>query len=205
MLDEEIDIKEDQARDIAVTKGEIECRKQIIIAAKAFKKYVPGFKNAYIVKVGTEMRLRDGRRIMGDYKLRGADVVAGARFYDCIGKSAFPAGAVHTADNHTLGSVVQEGEVGGMAPNGGSYDIPYRCLVPLKVENFLVGGKHVSTDRAAYLRFLQETVVTGQAAGAAAGLCVKKGVTPRELEKEEHVKDLQDFLRTQGVILEGVN
>lgn len=188
-----------------LTKGEIECRKQIIIAAKAFKKYVPGFKNAYIVKVGTEMRLRDGRRIMGDYKLRGADVVAGARFYDCIGKSAFPAGAVHTADNHTLGSVVQEGEVGGMAPNGGSYDIPYRCLVPLKVENFLVGGKHVSTDRAAYLRFLQETVVTGQAAGAAAGLCVKKGVTPRELEKEEHVKDLQDFLRTQGVILEGVN
>ena len=63
-----------------LTKGEIECRKQIIIAAKAFKKYVPGFKNAYIVKVGTEMRLRDGRRIMGDYKLRGADVVAAVSY-----------------------------------------------------------------------------------------------------------------------------
>jgi hypothetical protein len=188
-----------------LTKGEIEARRQVMICAKAFKNHVPGFKKAYIVKVGTELRLRDGRRIMGDYKLKGADVVSGKRFYDCIGKSAFPAGAVHTADNHTLASSVQSGEVGGVVANEGSHDIPYRCLVPLKVENFLVAGKHVSTERAAYLRFLMQTVVTGQAAGAAAGLCVKKGVSPRELEAENHVQDLQTFLRTQGVILDGVH
>ncbi|SHH99102.1 FAD dependent oxidoreductase [Sporobacter termitidis DSM 10068] len=188
-----------------LTKGEIEARRQIMIAAKAFKKYVPGFKKAYIVKMGTELRLRDGRRIMGDHRLTGAEVAAGARFYDCIGKSAFPAGAVHAANNSTLATVVRNGEVGGLPPEGGSHDIPYRCLVPRKVENFLVGGKHISTDRAAYQRFLQETVVTGQAAGAAAGLCVKKGVTPRALEAEEHVKDLQAFLRAQGVILDGVH
>ena len=83
--------------------------------------------------LGTEMRLRDGRRIMGDYKLRGADVVSGARFYDCIGKSAFPAGAVHTADNHTLGSVVQEGEMCirdrvYRIQQKGLTTIPTRCL-----------------------------------------------------------------------------
>jgi hypothetical protein len=188
-----------------LTKGEIEARRQITIAAKAFKKYVPGFKKAYIVKIGTELRLRDGRRIMGDYKLAGADIVAGARFYDCIGKSAFPAGSRHVANNNTLAVVKNEGEVVGPPPDGGTHDIPYRCLVPLKVENFLVGGKHVSADRAAYQRLPQETVVTGQAAGAAAGLCVKKGITPRELEAEAHVKELQEVLRKQGVILEGVH
>ena len=48
-------------------------------------------------------------------------------------------------------------------------------------------------------------MVSGQAAGAAAALCVKLGVTPRELEKEEYVKQLQDILRSQRVILEGVH
>lgn len=83
--------------------------------------------------------------------------------------------------------------------DGGSYDIPYRCLVPQKVENLLAAGKCVSTDRPAYLRYLHQTMVTGQAAGTAAGLCVQRGITPRELEKD--VKELQKRLLDQGAIL----
>ncbi len=184
-----------------LTYGEIECRRQIQIAAKAFKKYVPGFENAYITKIGLELRLREGRRIMGDYVLTKQDVADGRRFYDCIGKNTFAAGAVHVANNNTLG--VSKSGVAN-PPDGGTYDLPYRMLVPRKIEKFLVAGKHVSAERAAYQRFLQETMVTGQAAGAAAGLCVKKEVTPRMLEAEEHIKELQDILRAQGVILEGV-
>ena len=91
-----------------------------------------------------------------------------------------------------------------MAPKGGgSYDIPYRCLVPRDVENLLVAGKCVSTDRDAYLRYLHQTMVTGQAAGVAAALCVKKGITPRELEKD--VSELQDTLLKQGAILFGTH
>ena len=78
-------------------------------------------------------------------------------------------------------------------------------MVPLKVENFLVAGKHVSTDRGAYMRFLMQTVVTGQAAGVAAGLCVKYGVTPREIEDEKYVKEMQAILKEQGAILDGVH
>jgi hypothetical protein len=85
--------------------------------------------------------------------------------------------------------------------NGGSYDIPYRCLVPREIENFMVAGKMCSTDRDAYLRYLQQTMVTGQAAGAAAALCVKKGITPRKLE--EDVSELQQILLKQGAILYG--
>ena len=93
--------------------------------------------------------------------------------------------------------------VAGGGTSGGSHDIPYRCLVPKNTENLLVAGKAISTDRDAYHRFLQQTIVTGQAAGTAAALCVKMGITPRQLEKD--VKKLQDALLTQGVILTGTH
>ena len=44
-------------------------------------------------------------------------------------------------------------------------------------------------------------MVTGQAAGAAAALCVKKGMTPRQLE--EDVSELQEILVKQGAVLTG--
>ena len=67
----------------------------------------------------------------------------------------------------------------------------------------IMGGKAVSTDRDSYLRFLQITVVTGQAAGAAAALAARDGLTPRELEQD--VSGLQAALRSQGAILDGVS
>ena len=75
--------------------------------------------------------------------------------------------------------------------------------MPLDVENMLVAGKHVSTDRDAYLRYLHQTMVTGQAAGAAAALCVKKGISPRKLE--EDVSELQKILKEQGAIIDGTH
>jgi hypothetical protein len=181
-----------------LTRGEIECRKQIQIAWKFFKKYVPGFENAYITRVCPEMRIREGRRIMGDYKLTRDDVAEGKKFADVIGKSHFKAGAHHAADNNTIVLTNK------CAPkDGGSHDIPYRCLVPQKVENMLVAGKMVSTDRDAYLRYVQQTMITGQAAGVAAGLCAKHGISPRALEKD--VSELQKVLKAQGAVLDGTH
>ena len=87
--------------------------------------------------------------------------------------------------------------------DGGSYDIPYRCLVPQVIDNLLVGGKAISTDRDSYARFLQETMVTGQAAGVAAAICARRGITPRQLESD--VTELQDILLKQGAILYGTH
>jgi len=182
-----------------LTFGEIECRRQIVIAWKFVKKYLPGFENAYITRICPEMRIREGRRIMGDYVLKGEDVIEERKFPDVIGKSAFPAGAVH---------VVGPGTHGTMKPpdvpkHGGSHDIPYRCLVPREVENLLVAGKAVSAYREAYQRFLMQTMVTGQAAGVAAALCAKQNITPRMLEAD--VSELQRILVEQGAILTGTH
>lgn len=182
-----------------LTRCAIECRKQIQIAWKFFKKYIPGFENAYITKICPELRLREGRRVMGDYYFTTADVGAARKFEDVIGKSHFKAGAHHVANTNTLAP----NSVKVAPKGGGSYDIPYRCLVPKDIENMLVAGKAVSTDRDAYLRYLQQTMITGQAAGVAAGLCAKKNLTPRELEKD--VTELQDILIKQGAVLYGTH
>jgi hypothetical protein len=182
-----------------LTYGEIEARRQIMIAWKFIKKYMPGFEKAYITRVCTELRVRETRRIMGDYVLTSDDVLQARKFEDVIGKSSFPKGGHHVASTSTI----TVGGEHGYPKDGGSHDIPYRCLVPREVENLLVAGKAISTDRDAYHRFLQQTMVTGQAAGAAAALCVKQNITPRQLEK--NVSKLQEILLKQGVILYGTH
>ena len=182
-----------------LTYGEIESRRQIVIAWKFIKKYMPGFEKAYITRVCPEIRVRESRRIMGDYVLTSEDVVEARKFKDVIGKSAFAKGGHHAATTRTL----TLDEHHDYPKDGGSHDIPYRCLVPRDVENLLVGGKPISTDRDAYHRFLQQTMVTGQAAGVAAALCAKQNMTPRELEKD--VSKLQEILLKQGVILSGTH
>jgi hypothetical protein len=182
-----------------LTYGEIECRRQIVIAWKFIKKYLPGFENAYITRVCPELRIREGRRILGDYVLKGEDVVEERKFADVIGKSAFPAGAVHVVGPGTLATMKPP----DVPKDGGSHDIPYRCLVPRDVENLLVAGKAISARREAYQRFLMQTMVTGQAAGVAAALCAKQNITPRMLEAD--VAELQRILAAQGAILTGTH
>ncbi len=193
-----------------LTRCNIECRKQNRIAWRFFKNYVPGFERAYITKTCTELRLREGPRIVGDYILTRDDVAQCRQFEDTIGKSSFKAGGYHVASMDTLNHVAVVGNEDkkdniqfksdlAIPKDGGSYDIPYRCLVPRKIDNLLAAGKCVSTDRPAYLRYLHQTMVTGQAAGAAAGLCVKKKVTPRALEG--NIRELQDILVEQGAVL----
>ncbi|NLT66547.1 MAG: FAD-dependent oxidoreductase [Acidobacteria bacterium] len=179
-----------------LTYAEIECRKQVTMALKFIKKYMPGFENCYLTRMCHELRIRESRRIMGDYVLTKADVAEARKFDDVIGKSSFSSGAKHVATKDTIS---YEGIV--YPKDGGSYDIPYRCLVPKVVENLLVAGKAISADRDSYKRFLQETMVTGQAAGAAAAVCARNGISPRELERD--VSELQKVLLEQGVILYG--
>jgi hypothetical protein len=181
-----------------LTYCEIECRKQVVMALKFIKKYMPGFEKSYLTRMCSELRIRESRRIMGDYILRKADVAEARKFKDVIGKSSFSSGAKHVATKDTI---AYEGIV--YPKDGGSYDIPYRCLVPQVIENLLVAGKAISTDRDSYARFLQETMVTGQAAGIAAAVCARKGITPRQLESD--VTELQDILVKQGAILFGTH
>ena len=79
------------------------------------------------------------------------------------------------------------------------YTIPYRSLLPVDIDNLIVSGRCISADQLAEssIRGISACMLTGQAAGAAAGLSCRDGVSPKEIE----VKELQKILKDQGVKL----
>jgi hypothetical protein len=68
--------------------------------------------------------------------------------------------------------------------NGEYYGVPYRCLVPLNVENLLVAGRCVSatSEAAGAIRVMPPCMALGQAAGTAAALALKNDVSVRNLD-----------------------
>jgi hypothetical protein len=62
--------------------------------------------------------------------------------------------------------------------------IPYRTLLPRGVENLLVACRAFSSDQESNNCFnlIPHCVAFGEAAGTAAALSIKQGVTPREVD-----------------------
>ena len=79
------------------------------------------------------------------------------------------------------------------------YHIPYRCLLPQKVDHLLVAGRCMSGDQIAFesYRGMIIMMAVGQAAGTAAALAARAGVSPRALD----VALLQETLRSQGAVV----
>ena len=187
-----------------LSAGEVEARRQVAIALKAARKYLPGFENAYFTRLTAYMRTREGRHFIGDYQLTMDDVAEARKFKDVIAKSAMPAaagGPFHSAAHPGESMNINPDRKMARPKDDGSYDISYKCLVPKNVENMLMAGKLTSVTEDFKRDCLPDNMATGQAAGVAAAICVKKGVTPRQLEKD--VKPLQDILVKQGAVLFG--
>jgi hypothetical protein len=77
--------------------------------------------------------------------------------------------------------------------------VPYRCLVPEKIDNLLAAGRCVSADEIAIniLSPIQFCIGTGQAAGTAAAIAINEGIAPRHVVYSK----LQECLMSQGVLL----
>lgn len=171
-----------------LTRAEIEIRRQAYNVLDFFKKYVPGFEHAALLDIAPKLGVRETRRIVGDYVLTGEDVQSERRFPDAVGLS------LSAVDIHEPG-----GEGGSMATVKGGYGIPYRCLLPKGVEGLLVAGRCISADEIAHgsTRNVPACALTGEAAGTAAALAARAGVTPRQL----NVSDLQAALAGKNVPL----
>lgn len=170
------------------THGEEECIKQNAEIVRYLKAFIPGFENAYVDRVAPFMGIRETRRIIGEYILTEQDIFDCARFEDAIGVAAYPVDLHHP--------------VGGdctlmWCPD--CYDIPYRCLVPLKVDGLICAGRDISATHLALasVRVMGPAMCLGEAAGKAAALCARDGVQPRELD----VRKLRKALLDEGVYL----
>ena len=179
-----------------ITRAEIEARAQVMQLFEFFRRDVPGFSHARIAATATQIGVRESRRIIGEYTLTADDVLAARTFDDAVARSAYP------IDIHNPSG---SGTTTHRLPFGAAYEIPYRCLVPVVVDDLLVAGRCISTTHEALASTrLTPTVMTlGQAAGTAAALAVRQRVTPRALDprllRERLVRDGVDLRRAASV------
>lgn len=172
----------------SVTEAEIHARKDVFRFFEVYKKYISAFKNAYLLDSGPYLGTRESRRIIGEYILTLDDIVEGKRFDDAI---ALGGGIV---DFHSL-KKSGHSALQFLKPN----DIPYRTLLPLKVDNLLVAGRCHSVTQmgAAVTRMGVTAMLMGEAAGLAAVLAINGRCTPRDVDVER----LRNFLLKNGAIL----
>jgi hypothetical protein len=172
-----------------LTKAEREARRQIENLEVFFRRYVAGFEKAYVAGSAITIGVRESRRIIGEYVLTPEDVLEGREFEDAVGRGGY------CVDDHQPDGTIYHLH----AKDGTSFGIPYRCLLPQRVENLLAAGRIISATHVASgsVRVMGQCMATGHAAGTAAALAAGKGCTPRELNR----KLLLDTLKEQKAIL----
>lgn len=171
-----------------LTAGEIALARDVRQRVAAITTSLPGFEEAYLLDA-PEIGVRETRHIVGEYLLTIEDILADRRFEDAIGRGC------HPIDTSPVPKLLREKPLS----HRWSFSIPYRSLVAKGVENLLVAGRCISQTHEASgcTRTTVQCMVTGEAAGAAAAMCVERGNRPRNLD----VAALQDGLTARGVVL----
>lgn len=165
-----------------LTRSEIETRLGVFEHfRKQQESLSPFLDNASIIETAPLLGIRQTRFIEGVYKTTAEDAIEGRKFTDSISMSACPIINYYGYRRY----LEHEG-----------YEIPYRCLLPQKVEGLLVAGRCISSDQQSYesFRAMAPTMCLGEAAGTAAALCVKHKKSPREMD----VEIIRDQLIKQG-------
>ncbi|MGD0794681.1 MAG: FAD-dependent oxidoreductase [Dehalococcoidales bacterium] len=163
-----------------LTRIDIRARKRANITYAFMKKHVPGFENSFIMLTAPQLGTQGGRRVIGEYILTDKDLVSGEVFEDTI--------VVLANNDHK--------EISARHP---ALCVPYRCLVPKKIDGLLVACRGFSSEDLVNNAFniIPHCMAYGQAAGTAAALAVKAGVQPRKVDYQK----LHDALVKQGVNL----
>ena len=158
-----------------------------------------GAENLELEWVGALPGKRESRRLIGDYVLKEKDCRENTPFQDSIAYGGW------SMDIHTVGGMLNEEDNPTVWNRvNGIYRIPYRCLYSKNVSNLYLGGRAISCSHVAFssTRVMATCAVTGQAAGTAAALAVKKGMTPRDILS--CIEELQQELLREDCYIPGL-
>jgi len=163
-----------------LTRIDIKARKRALVTHDFMRMNVPGFEKCFIMQTAPQLGTQGGRRVTGEYTVSTDDIVSDRVFEDTI-------------------AVLANNDLGEISAKHPTLSIPYRCLVPKKIEGLLVACRAFSSEDSInqYFNIIPPCLCYGQAAGTAAALAVKAGVQPRKVD----YKVLQKNLSKQGVNL----
>ena len=169
-----------------LSAAEIEGRIQALEYIRFLKDYVPGYEKAELSTFGSQIGVRETRRIDGEYRLTAADVLSAKKFDDQIGFCGAP------MEDHHDG----EGTKWQYLPDKQFVGIPFRTLIPKSSDNLLAAGRCFSASHEAHssVRSMAQCMVMGQAAGSAASLTIKR----KNKIKDVRIKELRQVLKLNG-------
>lgn len=158
---------------ISLSLAEKEGRRQALEYIRFLVEYIPGYENAKLLSLSSQIGIRETRRIYGEYRLTKDDVMNVRKFDDAIGLGASPI-EDHHGGKDTKWEFVTEGD---------AYQIPYRTLVPKIIDGLLVAGRCFSATHLAHAscRSIGQTMTMGQAVGVAASISIDENVEVRDI------------------------
>ncbi len=148
-----------------LSEAEMAGRRQALEYARFLVDKVPGYENASLIALSSQIGLRETRRVYGDYRITRDDVLSARQFADQIGLCGAP------IEDHVPGT----GTVWEYLPEGTTVGIPLSTLVPKDGVNAMVAGRCFSAthDAHASIRSMAQCMAMGQAAGTAAALAAE--------------------------------
>ncbi|WP_028549964.1 FAD-dependent oxidoreductase [Paenibacillus sp. UNC451MF] len=152
------------------------------------------FKQVELLGTAPELYVRETRHMQGEYRLSMADLMENRDYWDAIAYGSYEVD-IQSTHYKDPGSVM-------MKPK--QYGVPFRSLVPLKVDGLLVVGRAASFDSLPHgsARVIPLGMATGEAAGAAAKIAIDQGMTFRQLsQSKDGIAALRDKLIQQKVEL----
>jgi len=178
-----------------LTRAEIECRSQIPGIIDFLREFVPGYENCFLIATSSVIGVRETRHFRGLYTLTAEDIEEARVFDDWIVTRAWFNFDVH-------------GMTGpGLDPSGEQknftqtekYTIPLGCFIPQNVDGLFLAGRDISGTHKAHSNFrvMPICINMGQGVAAAASVCLKKNILPKEV----NAADVQKILKEQGVRL----
>jgi len=159
-----------------LTEAEIEAREKTVSMLEDLRKE-PGYEDSYLIQTAAHIGVRETRRFIGEYMITEEDALKGARFEDVVAISSNPVPSYY-------------GKRFFFDHEG--FDIPYRSLVPKKIDSLLLAGRCISAHQVPFqsLRSMAPLMALSQAAGTAGALCARDNVAPRRLDVSKLQKTL---------------
>ncbi len=132
------------------------------------------FGNAFLVNTASMMGIRETRRIIGDYYLTVDELMRFESYEDEICRNCYYIDVHH--NKKEVGTEKEGSSTCYRFPKGKSHGIPYRCLIPKGINNLLMAGRAISTDRPTQgsTRVMPVCLAMGEAAGVAAGMAAEQ-------------------------------
>lgn len=173
-----------------LSRAEMAGRRQALEYARFLIDKVPGYENASLIYLSSQIGMRETRRVQGDYRITRDDVLAARQFEDQIGLCGAP------IEDHRPGT----GTKWEYLPDGTAVGIPLRTLVARDGLNVLTPGRCFSAthDAQASIRSMAQCMAMGQAAGMTATLASSRGGSLREVPFEK----VRDALLEEGAVIE---